>query len=181
MQDSLLFIVRTLADLYLLTYLLRFVLQWVRADFYNPFAQFVLKVTNPFVVPARRFLPSVRGIDLPTLVVLVGLEALATWLLLTLASLTVPPGRFVVFVILRLVSLTLWFYLVAIFIYVILSWVGQGRYSPAGAMLADLVEPVLRPARRLLPPIAGLDLSPILVLILIQAIVIALPLPAYLR
>ena len=57
MQNSLIFIVKTLSDLYLLTYLLRFILQWVRADYYNPLAQFVLRVTNPLVVPARRMLP----------------------------------------------------------------------------------------------------------------------------
>jgi len=181
MQNSLLFLIKTISDLYLLTYLLRFILQWVRADYYNPFAQFVLKVTNPLVVPARRLLPSAGGVDLPTLVVLVALEALSTWLLIVLANDSVTIARFALYVVLRIVSLTLWFYLVATLIYVILSWVGQRQYSPVGAVLGELVEPLLRPARRLLPPIAGLDLAPLLVLILIQAIVIALPLPWFLR
>jgi YggT family protein len=183
MQNSLLFLVKTVCNLYLLTYLLRFILQWVRADYYNPFAQFVLKVTNPLVVPARRLLPSVGGIDFPTLVVLVVLEALTTWLLVALANVTtpIPIAWFALYVVLRLVSLALWFYLVAILIYVILSWVGQRQHSPVGAVLGDLVEPMLRPARRLLPPIAGLDLAPLLVVILIQATIIALPLPWFLR
>jgi YggT family protein len=181
MRDSLLFLIKTVSDLYLLTYLLRFILQWVRADYYNPIAQFVLKVTNPLVVPARRLLPSAGGIDLPTLVVLVALEALITWLLFVLADQNAAIGRFALYVLLRLVSLTLWFYLVAILIYVILSWVGQRQYSAIGGVLGALVEPVLHPARRLLPPIAGLDLAPLLVLILIQAVVIALPLPWFLR
>jgi YggT family protein len=73
--------------------------------------------------------------------------------------------------------LTLWFYFVSIFLYVILSWVGQRQYNPIGAILGEIVEPVLRPARRILPPIAGLDLAPLLVLILLQAAAIALPLP----
>ena len=85
---------QTIGDLYLLTYLLRFVLQWVRADYYNPLAQFVLKVTNPLVVPARRLLPSAGGIDLPTLVVLIALEALVTWLLIALSRHT-SADRFV--------------------------------------------------------------------------------------
>ena len=181
MQNSLLFLIKTVSDLYLLTYLLRFILQWVRAGYHNPLAQFVLKVTNPLVVPARRLLPSAGGIDLPTLVVLIVLEALTTWLLIWLTNVTVPVLWFVLYVVLRLVSLTLWFYLVAILIYVILSWVGQRQYSAVGAVLGELVEPFLRPARRLLPPIAGLDLAPLLVLILIQATVIALPLPGFLR
>jgi YggT family protein len=181
MQNALIFLVKTLTDLYLLTFLLRFIMQWTRADFYNPFAEVILRVTNPLVVPARRLLPSAAGIDLPTLIVLIVLEAAATLLLLGLIGASVPFGTFLVYVVLRLVNLTLWFYTIAIFVYVILSWIGQGRYSPIGAILADLVEPVLRPARRILPPIAGLDLSPLLVLILLQAIVIALPLPSLLR
>jgi YggT family protein len=181
MQNALLFLIKTIADLYLLTYLLRFILQWVRADYYNPLAQFVLKVTNPLVVPARRILPSAGGVDLPTLVVLVALEALVTWLLIALVGMRVPVIAFAWYVLLRLVSLTLWFCLVSIFIYVILSWVGQRQYNPIGAILGQIVEPLLRPARRILPPIGGLDLAPLLVLILLQALVIALPLPGVLR
>src|SRR5690606_16084313 len=160
---------------------LRFIMQWTRADFHSPFAEVILRVTNPLVLPARRILPSARGIDLPTLILLVVLEALATLLLLGLLGVGMPAGTFVLMVVLRLVNLTIWFYTIAIFVYVILSWVGQGRYTPIGAILSDLVEPILRPARRLLPMIAGLDLSPLLVLILLQAVSIALPLEPYLR
>jgi len=181
MQNALIFLVKTLADLYVLTFLLRFIMQWTRADFHNPFGEVVVRITNPLVRPARRMLPSARGIDLPTLLLLVGLEALATLLLLALAGISMPAGTFVVTVVLRLVNLAIWFYTIAIFVYVILSWIGQGRYTPIGAFLADLVEPVLAPARRILPPIAGLDLSPLLVLILLQAVSIALPLAQYLR
>jgi YggT family protein len=181
MQNALFFLVKTIADLYLLTFLLRFIMQWVRADFYNPLAQFIVRVTNPLVLPARRLLPSARGVDVPTLVVLVALEALVTWALLALFNLNVPVPDFIVYVLLRLINLTLWFYTGAIFVYIVLSWVGQGSHSPIGAILADLVEPVLRPVRRILPAIGGLDLSPLLVLIVIQAAVIALPLLPVLR
>lgn len=174
MQDSLFFLVKTLTDLYLLTFLLRFIMQWTRADFYNPFAQFIVRVTNPLVQPARRIVPSSGGVDMPTLVVLLVLEALVTWALLAMFNLAVPVGNFILYVLLRVISLTLWFYTGAIFVYVILSWVGQGRYSPIGSILADLVEPVLRPVRRIVPPIGGLDLTPLFVLILIQAVVRAL-------
>jgi YggT family protein len=156
---------------------LRFVLQWVRADFYNPVSQFVLKATNPLVLPARRVLPSVRSIDLPTLVVLFVLQALATWLLLSIADATVSVATFLQLVVLRTLALTLSLYLICIFAYVILSWFAQARYSPVAALLADIVNPVMRPVRRIVPPIGGLDLSPLLVLLLIQAILIALPVP----
>lgn len=177
---SLIFLVRTLGDLYLLTFLLRFIMQWVRADFYNPLAQFVVKATNPLVVPARRIIPSAGSADLATFVVLVILEAVLTWALLFLGSFSAPPGMFVYLVLLRLINLALWFYTVSIFVYVLMSWLAQAGYSPIGRMLAELNEPLLGPVRRLLPPIGGLDLSPLLVLILIQAVRVALPLPAYL-
>lgn len=181
MQNALLFLVKTITDLYLLAFLLRFILQWVRADYYNPLAQLVLKVTSPLVLPARRMLPSVGGVDFPTLVVLIALQAIVTWLLLSLAGASVPAGQFVYFVILRLVSLTLWFYLVAILIYAVLSWIGPRHESPIGSMLAEVVEPVLAPLRRILPPIGGLDLSPLVALLILQAVTIALPLPGVLR
>lgn len=182
MQSSLLFLVKTLSDLYLLTFLLRFILQWMRASYYNPLAQFVWRVTNPLVRPVRRVLPSTGAIDLATLVVLVVLECAATWLLLAIVGAHVSIAVFALFVVVRLVSLTLWFYAVAIFIYALLSWFAQQRYSPMGEVLGELVEPLLRPARRLLPPVAGFDIAPALVMILLFAIIIGLPgLPPFLR
>lgn len=180
MRDPLLFLVRTLTDLYLLTFLLRFILQWIRADFYNPFAQAIVKLTNPLINPVRRIVPSSRSIDIPTLVVLIVLEGIVTSILIYIAGFRVltPLPLLVLY---RLISLTLWFYSVSVFIYVILSWVGQRGYNPIASVLSDLNEPLLRPIRRVLPPIAGLDLSPLLVLILLQAGLLAIPLPGFLR
>jgi YggT family protein len=181
MRSALIFLFKTIADLYLLTLLLRFIMQWVRADYYNPLAQFVLKVTSPLVVPARRVLPSVAGLDMPTLVVLIVLEGVVTWALLAIAGFTVPVASLLLYTVLRLVALTLWFYTVGLFVYVLLSWFGARGGMAFASVLADIVEPVLRPVRRLLPPIGGLDLSPLLVILLLQASQIALPLPQLLR
>ena len=180
MQSALIFLVKTLADLYLLTFLLRFILQWVRADYHNPLSQFVLRMTSPLVVPARRLLPSAGGLDVPTLVVLISLECLVTLALTRLAGFSLPVTTFFLFVILRLVALTLWFYSVALFAYVILSWFGGRGANPLGMVLAEIIGPVLRPIRRLLPPIGGLDLSPLLVMLLCQTAIIALRLPWFL-
>lgn len=181
MQSALLFLVKTVTDLYLLTFLLRFIMQWVRASYYNPFAQFVLKVTNPLVVPARRILPSVAGLDTPTLAVLFVLEVLVTWLLFALLGLSPGIVELLFYAFLRLIALVLWFYTIGAFIYVILSWFGDRGGNPLGAILGELIDPILRPARRLLPPIGGLDLSPLVVILLLQAALIALPLPVFLR
>lgn len=181
MADALFFLVKTITQLYLLTYLIRFVMQWVRADFYNPLSQFIVRVTNPLVVPARRLVPSAGGIDVATLAVMLALEAVFTWLLMTFVGLGASPATFVLYVILRLVALTIMLYTVVIIVYAVLSFIGPGHATPLSLLLAQLVEPVLRPFRRVIPPVGGLDLSPLVVLILLQAVVIALPLPAYLR
>ena len=191
MQSALIFLVKTLADFYLLTFLLRFIMQWVRASYYNPLAQFILKVTSPLVVPARRVLPSVGGLDLPTLVVLFILEVFFTFVLLQLAGLSLPVPSLLLYSVLRLITLALWFYTIALFVWVLLSWFGDRGGNPMAALLGELVEPLLRPARRLLPPIGGLDLSPLIVILLLQATMILLsslqatvimaPLPQYLR
>ena len=181
MQSALIFLVKTLADLYLLTFLLRFIMQWVRASYYNPLAQFVLKVTSPLVVPARRVLPSVGGLDTPTLAVLIVLEIVVTFALLRLAGVSLPLPVLLLYSLLRLIALALWFYTVALFIYVLLSWFGDRGMTPMAVLLGELIEPLLRPARRLVPPIGGLDLSALIVILLLQAALIALPLPAYLR
>jgi YggT family protein len=179
--QALLFLVRTLGDLYILAFLLRFLLQWVRADFYNPLAQVIVRVTTPLVRPARRIIPSAGNVDLATLVILVVLEALLIGSILAILSIQVSAVMFVLFVITRLISSALWLYMVSIIILVVLSWIAPGGYHPVGRLLAELTEPLMRPARRLLPPMGGLDLSPMLVIIGLVAVRIALPLPPFLH
>ncbi len=179
--QALLFLVRTLGDLYVLTFLLRFLLQWVRADFYNPLAQVIVRVTTPLVRPARRIIPSAGNVDLPTLVILIVLEGLLVGAILGMLAVQVSVGMFLLFVIVRLISSTLWLYMVSIIILVVLSWIAPGSYHPVGRLLAELTEPLMRPARRLLPPMGGLDLSPMLVIIVLVAVRIALPLPPFLH
>ena len=177
MQAALIFLVRALVELYLLMFVLRLALQWVRGDFSNPLAQFVVRVTNPVVVPARRVLPTFGKIDTPTIIVLIVLQAAATALLMFLLGYRIDPANLAWFTTLRLVSLVLWFYFISILISVILSWVAQG-YHPVSALLGRVNEPLLGPVRRIIPPIAGIDLSPLFVLLLISALRIALNLPA---
>jgi YggT family protein len=181
MRDPLIFLIRTLTDFYLLAFLLRFILQWVKADFYNPLTQSIVKITNPLVLPVRSFAPVSKNIDIPTLIVLIGLEVIVTWTLITLAGLSVSLPPLLLLVLYRLVALALWFYSVSIFIFVILSWFGQHGYNPISLVLSQLNEPLLRPLRRMLPSIAGLDFSPMLALMLLQTGLMAIPLPNFLR
>ncbi len=178
MNNALLFLVKTLLDLYILTFVLRLLLQWVRADFYNPLSQFIVRVTNPLVRPLRRIIPAAGRLDTATLLVILGLEVAATALLLGMATSGPLPGvgSLLTLAVLRTLVLVLRLYFVAILISVILSWVGRDSRHPLVAVLNSLVEPVLRPVRRILPSIGGLDLSPLIVLLLIQAALIAIPL-----
>ena len=176
MQNALTFIFRTLLDLYIITFVLRFVLQWIRADVRNPLTQFILRVTNPLVIPVRRVVPSISGIDTATVVVVLLLEILATAVLIQLACVgSTDPGQVILIAILRLIHLLLRIYLVVILVYVVLSWISPGTYNPAANLLAAIAEPVLQPIRRLIPPIAGLDLSPLFAIIGIQAVTMLLP------
>ncbi len=176
MLNALTFIFRTLLDLYIITFMLRLILQWVRADFRNPLTQFVLRVTNPLVIPARRLIPSVGHLDTATLVVVLLLELLVTLVMINLACLgSAGVGQIVVLTVLRVIYLTLRIYLFIILIYVVLSWITPGTYNPAVNLLASIADPVLRPLRRVIPTIAGLDLSALFAIIGIQAITMILP------
>lgn len=168
MQDAFTFVAGALLDLYVITFFLRLVLAWVRADFRNPLAQFILRVTNPLVLPARRLIPAVGSLDTATLVLLLVLQSLATAVLINLACAgSAEVGQIVVFGLIRLVHLILTVYFWLIIVYAISSWVSPGGYNPALALLGAIVEPVLAPFRRLIPPIGGLDLSPIFVFLVI--------------
>jgi YggT family protein len=166
--NALIFLIETFSRFYLLAFLLRILLQVARADFYNQFSQFIVQITNPLVVPARRILPSLRRFDLPTLLVLVVLQMLVLLLIYALRGIWPPIGVLLWVTVVTLINMTIVTLIICILIYVILSWVQPG-YSPGRAFLSQIVDPILRPARRLLPPISGVDLAPLIVTILLWA------------
>jgi YggT family protein len=176
MQNALTFIVKTLLDLYIITFVLRFILQWVRADFRNPITQFFVRVTNPLVIPVRRLIPSVGGLDTATIIIVLLLELTVTIVLINLTCIGEPFFiQIIGLTLLRIVYLTLRIYLFIILIYVVLSWISPGSFNPAASLLTSIAEPVLKPFRRLIPPIAGFDLSALFALIGIQALTMLLP------
>lgn len=176
MEQALVFIIRTLVDLYIITFVLRIIMQWVRADFRNPLTQFILRITNPLVIPLRRFVPPIGGLDTATLIVVVVLELIVTIVVTNLTCSGEPNVlQLISMTVLRVVYLTLRVYLFVILIYVIMSWISPGTYNPAARLMESIAQPVLRPLRRLLPPIGGLDLSALFALIGIQALTMLLP------
>lgn len=161
------FLIEAVFGIYMLAVLLRLVLQFVRADFYNPICQFLVKVTNPPLKPLRRIIPGFAGLDMASVLLLVMLQLIKLFLITLAAGVAIGIASLAVISVGELIALLLNFYMVCILIQVILSWVGPGGQNPVTALLYYINEPILRRARRILPPISGFDLSPILVFILI--------------
>ena len=162
------FLVQTLFGLYILVVLLRLLLQVVRADFYNPLSQFLVKVTNPPLIPLRRFIPGVAGIDMASVVLLLLLKIVEILLLglfpkYPLAEMIGLP----ILAIAELVALMVNIFLFAIIIQAIISWINPGTYNPVSTLLHQLTNPVLEPFRRVIPPVSGMDLSPLAAIITI--------------
>ena len=170
---ALIYLVDTLLSLALLVALLRLLLQWVRADFRNPLARAILQLTNPVVMPLRRILPPVGSLDSATALVVVLIAAIEAASGYLLSGLGPPPLLlWCELTVLEIARGLLHTYFFIILRYALISLVAPGVYSPAQALLTSLAEPVLRPVRRLIPPLGGIDFSPLWVLIIIQALLI---------
>lgn len=167
-SNALVFLIQTLFSLYLIAIMLRFLLQLTRADFYNPMSQFLVKVTNPPLVPLRRLIPGVMGIDVAAIVLMVVIQALEQFLVYIVQGFTLAPLGLLVLTLAELLKLLFNVYFFTILVQVVLSWVSPGAYNPTVALLYSLNEPLLRRARRIIPPIHGVDLSPIVVIIGLQ-------------
>ncbi len=174
--NALIFIVDTLLSLALFVALLRLFLQWSRSDFRNPISQAVVRLTNPLVMPLRRVLPPVRKIDTASVVTVVIVALVRVGIMYALRGYEMPSAPiWAREAAVEIVRYALWTYFWAIFLYAVLSLIAPGDYSPVQSLLTSLCEPVLRPFRRLIKPIGGLDLSPLWAGIAIQALLILLP------
>jgi YggT family protein len=166
--NALAYLFGTLLDLYITAIMLRVLLQWVRADFYNPVCQFLVTVTNPPLKPLRRIIPTFGRLDTAAVVLMLALEFLSVWITSRLGSAPLGPAAVAVFSVTKLLATLLMTYFFLIIAAVILSWVGGQLRHPVIPLVFQLTEPVLRPFRKLIPPIAGIDLSPIFALIAIR-------------
>jgi YggT family protein len=172
-MEALIFLIDTLVGLYLFVLLVRLLLQLVRADFRNPVARGVVQLTNPVILPLRRLLPAAGRIDTASVVAIVAVMAAKVIALYALSRLPFPPALlFARALAVELLRLVLQTYFYVILLYAVLSFVAQGAYSPGQSLLASLCEPVLRPIRRRIPAISGLDLSPLWAIIAIQALLL---------
>lgn len=174
-MSALIFIIETLLSLALFVVLARLLLQLSHADFRNPLCQAVLRLTNPLIRPLRRVLPPIRKVDTASVLAVILVAAVEVAVTFALRGIGwVSPSVWLHAVALDILSTLLQTYFYAIILYALLSFVAPGGYSPLQSVLTSLCEPVLRPFRRLIPVIAGIDLSPLWACILIEALLILL-------
>ena len=177
LTDALQFLVRTALDLMACAFFLRFWMQWARVPFQNPFAQFLVKITDFAVRPLRRIIPGFFGMDWASMLLMLFAEALSVlavhWLLsypFAAAGLQVLPG-FLLLAVAASLRLGLYVLMGLIILQAILSWVNP--FSPMAPVFYALSRPVLAPFQKIIPPISGVDLSPLAALIVIQLVMIA--------
>ena len=173
-SGAFIYLISTLTDLYVTAILLRVLLQWVRADFYNPLSQFLVKVTNPVLVPARRLIPSIGKLDTASVVVMLLLELL---LLIVIGLLSKTDFGFqflLLFAVRKLLVALLLTYFILIIAMVVISWFASHSRHPLIPLIYQLTAPVLRPIQRLVPALGGIDLSPLFALIILRALLLLL-------
>lgn len=170
--EAIIYIIQTLGSLYLLVVLLRFILQLVRADFYNPLSQFIVRATQPLLRPLRRVIPGFGGVDLAALVLALLLQLLLMAVVVALIGLnplSLLP-QLLVWSLLGIASLLLKVIFFALIASVILSWIAPGNHNPGALLINQIVEPLLAPLRKMLPSLGGLDISPIFAFIAINLV-----------
>ena len=174
MRNALTFIIEALGSVYILLLLLRFWLPIVHGNFANSFAQAILRLTSPVVTPLRRVVPPLGSVDTALILVTIALQYLLLLVVFAIRGLSPGIGVLLVLSLLELAILSVQIFSFAIIIQVILSWIAPGQNNPLTAIIHQLAEPVLRPFRRVIPSLGGIDISPLIALILLQALVIVL-------
>ncbi|MDX1592933.1 MAG: YggT family protein [Gammaproteobacteria bacterium] len=167
LADPAVFLVQAVLGIVMLLLLLRFLLQLCHADFYNPLSQLVMKVTQPVLQPLRRAIPGSKRVDGASLLVLLIVQVVTLLIVAAMRGLSLGPGGLLFWSLAELVTLVINVYFVTIIVQALLSWFNPGR-TPLSQVLQDLNRPLLRPVQRLVPPMSGIDLSPLVVLLGLQ-------------
>jgi len=172
------FLIRTLFDIYTLLVLLRFILPWVGADFYNPVSQFLIKITEPPVAPFRALIPKIKQIDISILGFIL-LIVMLKFTILLLLNLNIFPNIFglIVWSFADIINHVRELYFYAIIIVIILSWLQPHIHNPGLDILQKLTSPLLTPVRRIMPQFGGIDITPIPVLLGLKLIDIIFIMP----
>lgn len=180
-DNAIFFLVTTLFDLAMWLLLLRVLLQWVRADFYNPMSQLVWQTTRYPTDFLRKIIPRWRNLDSAAVFVLLVMAMLYVYCIAILLGVAINITSTLGFAVLKILVLMVNLYTFTLFVQAILSWLGPGVNNPASNVLWSLNEPLLRPVRRIIPPVSGLDLAPLVLMLLLQVLARLIPLPGLFR
>ncbi|MDD5577699.1 MAG: YggT family protein [Methylobacter sp.] len=168
MTNPVIFLIDTLFSLYILAVVLRFLLQWCGAEFYNPISQFLVKITHPPLRILRRYVPSMGKIDTSSLILVLTLQMFADFSILLLKGVTISIGALTILSLTQLITLLINVFIFAVFGRAILSWLNPGAFQAATSILFSLTEPLLNTCRKFIPDLGGIDLSPLVALLLLQ-------------
>ena len=167
-SNAAVFLLKTIFGLYIGAVMLRLLLQWVRADFYNPLSQAIVKVTNPLLRPLRRIIPALGRLDTASVVLMLVLQGLSTWLIHTVVGFHPGFGGTLLIALAELLSNLIYLYLFAIIVQAAASWIAPGSYNPILTLFDSITAPLLRPIRQVLPDLGGIDFSPLVAIVLLQ-------------
>ena len=168
--NALIFITQTLIGLYLMFVLVRFLMQISRVDYYNPISQGIVKITDPLCSPIRRVFPTLGRIDTATLLLAVLLQLIIICLVMSLSGRLIFDTVYLAWAFVGLAALTCDIYFFALLISVVVSWLAPHSNHPAIVLINELINPICEPARKIIPPLGGLDFSIILVFMFITLI-----------
>lgn len=168
MTDPVVFLINTLFTLYISAVLLRFLLQYVGADFYNPISQFLIKITHPPLKVLRRFVPAIKKLDTASLLLAFILQVLAFLLISLLKGISIGIATLAMLSFAELVELFINIFVFSVFVRALLSWINPGNFDAATSILVSITEPLLNICRKFIPDMGGIDLSPLLVLLFLQ-------------
>jgi YggT family protein len=166
------YLVEAVFGFFVFMLLARFHFQWLRVSFRNQIGEFVIATTNWLVVPTRRFVPGLAGLDLPTLLLAWVLQSLCVWIVVEMRGADPALIDVILRAALDLLRYSLYILVFAIIVQVVISWVNP--YAPMAPVFNSVTAPFLRPLRRFIPPLAGVDLTPLVLLIVIQIVLIVL-------
>lgn len=168
LSDPIIFLLDTVFSFYILAVVIRFLLQLVGGDFYNPISQFLVKITHPPLRLLRRYIPAVGKVDTSSIVFVVALQMFSDLITLTLKGIPFSFAALILLSVSQLISLVINVFVFAVFARALLSWINPGTYNAASNLLYSITEPLLVTCRRMIPDIGGIDLSPLIVLIGLQ-------------
>ena len=166
------FLIETLFSLYIGAVVLRMLLGYAGANFYNPLSQFLVKITNPVLVPLRRFIPSIGKIDTSAIVLALGLTVVKIILLSLVVTGNINIISIILASVIDLIKVVIWVYIISLLIQAVMSWVGSAHGNYVAPLIQSLTTPLLRPISNVIPNIGALDLSPLVAILILNILLI---------